>query len=481
MTESVWDSFRVGQNSVIAPQAAQMAQATGGLAILQHLKAQQDQREIQGALAKGDTAALLKIPGGIDILGKLATQQNAGITGALHSAQLQDLQRKAATDQQQQTAKITLANLLSPQGSYGQGTDQERPTATVAMSDADAVKQLQAAETAGQPATINLPNPANVRALTVAAGNAVPRGTANALMGVGGNGQVMAPRLVQHAESPTGWGYLDPRSGNITPGAPPPASAAKLGNPQTPNSAAPLTGDFQKTGDDFLQTIPEQDRAFVKKLANYDIDPKTLSTKGGEREKYLRMAVQANPDFDQKNYNAIYNAVNRFATGKQGDTVRSLNVAIEHMDTARRLGDALKNGDIPLVNKWANQFAEQTGKAAPTNFDAVKEIVADEVTKGVIGGAGALQDRAAAAAKIRNSSSPEQMNGVLNNWTQLLGGQLKGLEKQYEGATTRKDFKTRYLTPRAMAAYTGEALPTDAVTSPSGTPATNDLRKKYGL
>lgn len=217
-----------------------------------------------------------------------------------------------------------------------------------------------------------------------------------------------------------------------------------------PGAAPP--GDYNKAGEDFLTTIPAADRNFVKKLANYEIDPKTLSTRGGERERFLRMATQYDPTFDQKEYNTRYNAINKFATGQQGNTVRSLNVAIDHMDTARALGDALKNGNVPLFNAAANEFAKQTGKPAPTNFEAVKEIVADEVVKGVIGGAGALEDRRAAAEKIRSASSPAQLNGVLDSWTKLLAGQVSGLEKQYEGSTGRKDFRDKYLNQRTRSA-----------------------------
>lgn len=219
------------------------------------------------------------------------------------------------------------------------------------------------------------------------------------------------------------------------------------------NLSQPTEGDFTKTGEEFINSLPAGKRSMVKKLASYDIDPKSLSSVGGHREQMLALASQFDPSYDQKNYNAISQAVNKFATGPQGNAVRSLNVAIEHMDTARKLGEALKNKDTPIFNKIANEFATQTGKAAPTNFDAVKEIVADEVVKGVIGGAGALADREAAAKKIKAASSPEQMAGVLDSWTELLGGQLKGLERQYEGATRRKDFREKYLTPRALSAF----------------------------
>lgn len=222
------------------------------------------------------------------------------------------------------------------------------------------------------------------------------------------------------------------------------------------NLATPGGADFTKTGDEFLATLPAQDRNFVKKLANYEIDPKTLSTRGGEREKYLKLTSQYDKAFDQKNYNTIAGAITRFATGTQGNTVRSLNVAIEHMDTAQRLGDALENNNIPAFNKLAQSYAEQTGHKAPTSFDSVKEILADEVVKGVVGGSASLEDRRSAAEKIKRAASPEQLTGVLNSWRELLGGQLKGLRKQYEGATRRTDFDERFLTPRAREALSGQ-------------------------
>lgn len=217
-------------------------------------------------------------------------------------------------------------------------------------------------------------------------------------------------------------------------------------------SAGAMMGDFTKTGKDFLETIPLQDRKFIENLANYNVDPKTLSTRGGEREKAFKQALQFDPAFDQKNYNMIASAINRFGTGKQGDTVRSLNVAIDHMETARQYAEALKNGDVPSLNRLGNEIATQTGKAPPTTFDAVKDIVANEVVKGVIGNAGAVTDRDEAARKLKASSSPEQFAGVLEGWTKLLGGQVNGFERQYEGSTNRKDFRTRYLLPRTQEA-----------------------------
>lgn len=219
---------------------------------------------------------------------------------------------------------------------------------------------------------------------------------------------------------------------------------------QTSGNASPIPpGAEGKTGEEFLKALPADLQSIVKKVADYDIDPRTLSTRGGHREKILSLAAQYNPGYDDKDYAQIKRSLYDFSTGKQGQTTRSLNVAVEHLDTAKRFADALKNKDFPLINRIANEISTQTGGAAPTTLEAVKEIVADEVVKGVIGGPGALADRESAAKKIRAASSPEQFAGIVSAWTELMGGQLKGLEKQYEGSTRRKDFKEKYLTPRA--------------------------------
>lgn len=132
-----------------------------------------------------------------------------------------------------------------------------------------------------------------------------------------------------------------------------------------------------------------------------------------------------------------------FDKGKQGDTVRSLNVSVQHLDTLRELGAALKNGDINLINAARQKFAEAFGVAAPTNWDAAKAIVADEVAKGVIGGQTAQSDRETLAATLKNSRSPEQAEGAINTFQDLLGGQLRGLRQQYKSGTGRDDFNTK--------------------------------------
>lgn len=138
-----------------------------------------------------------------------------------------------------------------------------------------------------------------------------------------------------------------------------------------------------------------------------------------------------------------------FATGKAGNTIRSFNVGIAHLDTLAQLAEAMHSNDVQAINRVSNYWATQTGKAAPTNFEAAKKIVADEIVKSIVGGQSAVADREEAARIIDAAKSPEQLIGAIRTVQELMVGQLGGLRHQYKASTGRDDFN-KYLVPRAL-------------------------------
>jgi len=140
-----------------------------------------------------------------------------------------------------------------------------------------------------------------------------------------------------------------------------------------------------------------------------------------------------------------------FATGKQGQAVNSMNVATEHLGLLRDLSKALDNGDIRAFNSIGQTYSQQTGSPAPTNFDTAKQIVGDELIKAVIGSGAGVADRENIQTAFNKASSPQQLQGAIDNAFKLMGGQLKGLKLQYEQTTGKKDFED-HLTPAARAA-----------------------------
>ena len=156
--------------------ARQTQQQVAQLGLLQAIQKQQQDAQLRDALAKGDTATLMKLPGGIDILGKLAAQQNAGITGQLHNAQLQELLRKGQIGQQEQAYKSALIPQLT-QSQYKGETAPDGPTPQLFQNDAAAIAALQEAERTATPFRGDVNNPNVTRALVAGAGNAMPRGS----------------------------------------------------------------------------------------------------------------------------------------------------------------------------------------------------------------------------------------------------------------------------------------------------------------
>lgn len=227
-------------------------------------------------------------------------------------------------------------------------------------------------------------------------------------------------------------------------------SASAKKDAQAWNEGLPLSGMVRGRGNG-----AEQQLEFIKKYAA-ELDPNSDRTKATE------------------DYNTAYRAMNAFGTGKQGDIVRSFNVAYNHADLVGQLADALGNGDVQRINSLSQQYAQEFGSSAPTNFDAAKHILADEVNKAAIGGAGALADRQALTANILRASSPDQIHGQLQTYKTLIIGQMKGMKQQYEQATKRDDFD-RLLSPevksdlQAHSQAPGNAGAPAGGTAPEGT------------
>jgi hypothetical protein len=158
------------------------------------------------------------------------------------------------------------------------------------------------------------------------------------------------------------------------------------------------------------------------------------------------MVSRYDPAYNQQRYITSLKTVNDFTTGKQGNTVRSFNVALEHLDTLDELGKALNNADTPTINRISNYFSQQTGSPKVTNFEGAKHLVADEIVKAMVGGGAALADREAAANTINAANSPKQLSEMIDTYKKLFGGQINGLKKQYEAGTGRKDFDETFLT-----------------------------------
>jgi hypothetical protein len=240
---------------------------------------------------------------------------------------------------------------------------------------------------------------------------------------------------------------LDPFTGQ-------PGSAA-IPTSMTPSEKANLGLGYarlaeEKRRNDAMEGDPAQIESIAQLIAAGKMPPPSgFAAARPVSQAIMARVSQINPDYSAIDYNTGKKAEADFATGKNGNTVRSLNVAISHLDTLGNLADALKNGNIQVFNKASQAIAQQTGNPVPTNFDAAKKIVADEIVKAIVGTGGGVADREQAVQTINRANSPAQLRGVINTYTTLMGGQLHGLQQQYETNTKRKDFN-RFLSPETQ-------------------------------
>jgi hypothetical protein len=197
--------------------------------------------------------------------------------------------------------------------------------------------------------------------------------------------------------------------------------------------------------DTYLATLPASIQAQVKGLSDGSQPwPTGLSLRSPGTQKTLAAVYAYDPSANAARYPTLLD----FSKGPAGKQVQSFNTATNHLNLLAPLADALDNGDVRAVNTLGNAFSTQTGSSAPTNFDAAKQIVADEIVKAVTGYGGAESDRENLQKSLDKANSPEQLKGVITTFKGLMSGQLDSLQKKYEAGTGRDDFD-RFLTDAA--------------------------------
>lgn len=197
----------------------------------------------------------------------------------------------------------------------------------------------------------------------------------------------------------------------------------------------------------------KSDPAVIQKTAQMVADgDMTIGLRDPDRTEIISAAKQINPNYNEGDYKASYQAKQAFATGKQGEQVRFNNNALDHLNTLKAMATALNNKDVPAYNAAANALAKQMGDSTVTNFDVARNLVGQEVVKAIVPGAGGEKEREAAADAFSRSGSPGQILGAASTYGTLLSTQIHGLQQQYNASNpvyvndpSKSDF-ARYLT-----------------------------------
>jgi hypothetical protein len=110
--------------------------------------------------------------------------------------------------------------------------------------------------------------------------------------------------------------------------------------------------------------------------------------------------------------------------------MRSFATAGAHLDQLGDLIDQLGNTGSPAYNAAKNKLSTWFGGTAPTNLDAAKDIISQEVTKAIVANGGGEGERAALSKKLNDSRTPAQLKGVISQYRGLMSAQYDNLLEQ---------------------------------------------------
>jgi len=268
------------------------------------------------------------------------------------------------------------------------------------------------------------------------------------------NKQTGQKTIAKAAEKDAKWGIVgQDNSGRPIYGYPPTreeaAAKAKNAPPDTSVDNSTLTGD------EFLKTLPPGEAALVKKIAEYDVDPKTLSTKGGHREDLLKKATQYDSDYSEPLYSSRKAAIKEFGAGGPSSPAGQItagNTAILH---AGEMSDALEKlkkdnsgvlgtiggAGIPFASYYAQKAhnAGITGTGteeakALSEFRTAKNHFSEEVTKFYAGSGGSESERERALANIDEAKSLPELQSAIQQEARLMGGKINTLQDRIKTA-----------------------------------------------
>jgi len=218
-------------------------------------------------------------------------------------------------------------------------------------------------------------------------------------------------------------------------------------------------------------------------IANYQIappSPRSLATPAGEA--LMAQVIALNPDYDATQFPTRQATRKAFTSGKQSQTINSLNTAILHLDHLGAVAEAMGNGSFQPGNALYNATAAMFGESAPTNFAGAKDIMAGEL-------AGALKNSGATDAEIQKVSksldskqSPQQIKSYLEDVAiPMLADKAKSLDRQYHQVMGEKDPFTVY-TPEAKGVLDKRNKKTagGSAAAPAGAPQVGEERMING-
>lgn len=199
-------------------------------------------------------------------------------------------------------------------------------------------------------------------------------------------------------------------------------------------------------------TTQDLKNSYVDMIGQYKLNPTMLQRMIVKHPDVLAQVQQKYPDFDQTDYNAKNKLLSDYTSGKGASQINAVNTAMGHIGTLADAVDALKNGNIPIINKIANAIGVQIGNTPQTTVQTIVHRVGPELAAAYIAGGGSAGERGTTEADFDLSKGNDQLKQNLSITAELLRSKIGALENQYKNTVKRDDFQQRFITPAAQKA-----------------------------
>ena len=316
--------------------------------------------------------------------------------------------------------------------------------------------------------TLGYQDPQHLKGLSAASAVSTKMEKANAdAMAVGGR-PLYTPQQIADAKNSSYMGM----TGKQFPGMNAPISNAPISNvPITNAPAANAPAVNAPVANAPVANAPVANAPAVnapksqaQSILDYESPPPvgpTTPAKIALQNEVQKLAQEQGKTYDAGQYKILNKTRQDFITGPQGKIVSSMNTAVAHLDTLDDAGKALHSGQIPISNKIVKEFATQLGLPQYTSFESIKHVVGSEIAKAVAGSGGsALADRQAIEKEFDSASSPDQLNGVIGRYKELMAGQLISQKQTFVSSGLKAEEFDRKLLPRTQKVINGTQAPT---------------------
>lgn len=402
--------YGLGSGDAAAPPSAEAGASAPGTA-----------QDAQGAgLPTGDQVAALitqQYPGAQVTSGLRTPEQNAAVDGVPNSAHLQDTRKTWARDIK-----------LPP------GTDSGAVAAQIHALGIPGIKALYegpgADHSTGPHLHIQYIAPNGDGGVTApAAAPAAPQGSQFSRV-VAQGPAAFRPLTAEEKSQFPGATYMTPEGPHYAPVGSVPIDASDPGIRAA--GAAMAEGKAMPAGRDQQSMRAIRDSAVTYLQNKY---PGMTPEQAGAK------LVQ-----NEQDYNSGNTALKAWSSGKQSQTLDSINNVYGHLQAYKQLADALKSGDVRLINAAKNAAGTAFGQSGPMELQEVTQILGPEMEKVVAGAQGGTEsERSGWAKSFAAANSPAQAAGVVNTATGLLARRLQSANLAYKNSTHRDDFTDRLL------------------------------------